>query len=565
MNRFTIKRLIPVLLLGAVYAGYVIYPLTETLRESVNIGGAFSVANYVDILRPGNSANFEALWNSVLVSILSVLFSGIVGTFLAFVLTQFTFPLQGLLSRLAVVPIALPPLVGVIAFLFAFGESGIIPRIVQEVSGLSGSVIALEGFSAIVAVHTYSFYVYFYLFVSTSLRQLEAAQLEAAQTLGSTALRTLRVIVLPELKPALLGAAILTFMASMASFSAPLLFGGDMRFMTLQIYNAKLNGELDVAASHSIVLTAVSIFFYIILKIVTPRTSGVRRSKGTGRIGLVSLSAPVRRMLIACCAVVLALELLPIAIIILISFAKEGSWTWQILPAAYTPENYQKLFADPYVFDPIINSSLMSLVAVAACILVGVSISYVLVKGSLRRFRDIGDVAATLSFAIPGTVIAISLILAFNTPGIFTAQNVLVGTFWILPLAYFIRMFPFVVRSTSASLDQLDDSLIEAGESFGAGSFRRFRKIVLPGILPGIIAGALLVIITAIGEFVSSVLLYTYSNRPISVEIFAQMRSYNFGAAAAYSVFLLILVMLLSVLAGYIGKEGKTHPSSVNI
>ncbi|MBX2990009.1 MAG: iron ABC transporter permease [Bacteroidetes bacterium] len=565
MNSFAVKRLIPVLLLGAVYVGYVIYPLTETLRESVNIGGAFSVANYINILSPGNSANFEALWNSIVVSILSVLFSGILGTFLAFVLTQFTFPLQRLLTGLAVLPIALPPLVGVIAFLFAFGESGILPRIAQEVSGMNGNVFALEGFSAIVAVHTYSFYVYFYLFVSTTLRQLDAAQLEAAQTLGSTTLRTLRAVVLPELKPALLGAAILTFMASMASFSAPLLFGGDMRFMTLQIYNAKLNGELDVAASHSVVLAAVSITFYILLKIVTPRTSGVRRSKGTGRSGLISLPIPVRRVLIACCIALLALELLPIAIIILISFAKEGSWTWQILPAAYTSENYHKLFADPHVFDPIINSSLMSLVAVTACILVGVSISYLLVKGSLRRVRHIGDVLATLSFAIPGTVIALSLILAFNSPGIFTAQTVLVGTFWILPLAYFIRMFPFVVRSTSASLDQLDDSLLEAGESFGAGSFRRFRKIVLPGILPGIVAGALLVIITAIGEFVSSVLLYTYSNRPISVEILAQMRTYNFGAAAAYSVFLLILVMVLSVLAGLVGREEKSHPSPVNI
>jgi iron(III) transport system permease protein len=110
-------------------------------------------------------------------------------------------------------------------------------------------------------------------------------------------------------------------------------------------------------------------------------------------------------------------------------------------------------------------------------------------------------------------------------------------------------MFPLVTRSTSAALEKLDDSLMEAAETFGAGIMTRFRRVALPIVLPGIVSGCLLVAISALGEFVSSILLYTYASRPISVEILSQLRGYNFGAAAAYSVFLLVVIVLLLVVS----------------
>jgi iron(III) transport system permease protein len=184
-------------------------------------------------------------------------------------------------------------------------------------------------------------------------------------------------------------------------------------------------------------------------------------------------------------------------------------------------------------------------VTLIAVILVGVTGAYLITKGVLRRARTVLDVVLTLPYAIPGTVIAVSLILAFNVPTAFSGFQILVGTFWILPLAYFIRLYPLVVRSTTAALEQLDDALLEAGESFGAGPWTRFRRIALPLILPGIVSGALLTVISAIGEFVSSILLYTYSSRPISVEILSQLRTFNFGAAAAYCVMLLLLILVI--------------------
>lgn len=556
------KSLLPIVALAFVYLGYVIYPIVETLKESVKSDGGITLAHYVAIVT--QSANLEAVINSVVVSLLSVLFSLIIGVLFAFVFTQCEFPLRAVLSRLAVLPIALPPLVGVISFLFVFGESGFLPRGIHHVLGVEASTLSLDGIAAIVAVHAYSFYVYFYLFVSNALRTIDASQLEASQALGSSAWRTFRRIILPELKPALLGASILTFMASMASFSAPLLFGGEKRFMTVQIYNAKLNGDLSVAAAQAIGLTIISIAFFVMLKMIVPRDASARKSKGVTRTGTLGLSRTVQRWLIAGMGLLLCIELLPIIAIIVISFAQEGSWTWQLLPDTYTLQNYVKLFSEPAVFDPIGSSVLMSIVAVAASVVVGVSVSYLITKGELRRARFSADVLATLPYAIPGTVVAIGLILAFNKPSIFAGYQLLVGTFWILPLAYFIRLFPLIVRSTSASLESLDDSLLEAGQTFGARGVRIFGKITLPIIFPGIISGALLVMITALGEFVSSILLYTYSNRPISVEILAQMRGYNFGGAAAYSVLLLLVIMSIASVASRLNRSA-IDANGVNI
>jgi iron(III) transport system permease protein len=147
-----------------------------------------------------------------------------------------------------------------------------------------------------------------------------------------------------------------------------------------------------------------------------------------------------------------------------------------------------------------------------------------------------------LPFAIPGTVIAVNLIVTFNRPDPVSFGQVLVGTFWILPLAYFIRHIPLIVRSTVSALEGYDERLTEASFDLGAGPATTFRRVMLPVVGPGILAGTLLTFVAALGEFVSSILLYTFDSRPISVEILSQLRLYDFGAAAAYSVLLMALV-----------------------
>ncbi len=539
------RLVLPVLVLIAFIGGYVLYPLGVTFLESVRGAGGVSLSRYLSLLDPSNRGNWEAVVNSVGVSLLTVFLSGAVGLLFAVVFTQVDFPLRSVLARLAIVPIALPPLVGVIAFLLVFGESGILPRLTQTALGLKVVPFYLDGLPAILAVHVYSFYVYSYLLCSSALRQIDGSVLEAAFSLGGGAWRTFRRVVLPDLRPALLGGALLTFMASMASFSAPLIFAGPHRFLTLQIYATKLNGDLSLAAAQSLMLTLFSICFFVVLDLIMGRRMGVMRRRGVAGTRRIRMSRPARMILVGLVLGLLVLGVLPLITIGVVSFAREGTWTYQLLPGEYTFDNYLALLTDPSVFEPVRNSLAMAGITLVVILVVGVGSAYLITKGGLRRSRLTVDTVITLPYAIPGTVVAISLILAFNTPSLLTGNAVLVGTFWILPLAYVLRTYPLVVRSTAAACDQVEDSLLEAGRSFGAGPWRVFGKIVLPLVLPGIVSGSLLGMIAVLGEFVSSILLYAYSSRPISVEILSQLRSLHFGAAAAYCVILLGLIALL--------------------
>ena len=544
-RRVALGLFVPVLLL---LAGYVLYPSLRTFAVGL-------VPEHVaDVFSSWRSANVRALVNSLWISVLSVVGAGALGTALAYAFFRYRFPLRRLLMGLAVIPLALPPLVGVLAFLFLYGESGILPRGLQRLFGLEDVPFAFEGLSAVWLVHVYSLYVYFYLFVAAALGGIDRSLLEASAGLGASAWTTFRRVILPLIRPALVSAALLVFMISMASFTAPLLFAGTEPFLTTQIYNYKTNGDLDLSATVSTVLTLICLVFLIGLELGR-RPEGVGAGKGATAPPRPLGSGWGQALALALAVTGLLFLFLPVGTVVLLSFAAEGSWTYQILPQRYTFENYRLLFQDPDVLAPILNSIRMAALATAANVVFGVAAALVIVKSKLPG-RGAVRLLTALPFAIPGTVIAVNLIVAFNEPGPLSFGQVLVGTFWILPLAYFVRHIPLVVRATTASLERYDDRLSEASADLGAPFRTTFRRVVLPLVGPGIVAGTLLTLVTALGEFVSSILLYIYGNRPISVEILAQLRLFNFGAAAAYSVFLMLLIGAVTVLASRLGGRG---------
>ncbi|MCH9007790.1 iron ABC transporter permease [candidate division KSB1 bacterium] len=430
-----------------------------------------------------------------------------------------------------------------------------LPRTLQALFGLESVPFALDGVAAILVVHVYSLYVYFYLFASSFFRDLDASILEAAQNLGASRWLTLRKVVLPMMTPALGGASLLVFMTSMASFSAPFIFAGGFRILSLEIYNTKLNGELELAVTQSVVLAGISVLFLILLRKYSERRQYVGGGKGVRVQPRVVKSGWARLLMAGLGVFMVMLLILPHLTVILISFVKNGTWTWQVLPTVYTLENYTDLFRNPDVAAPVVNSLKMATLATVANVLFGVAAAYLLIR---RKFagKKLVEVCTMLPWAIPGTVLAISLIVTFNKPTFITAGHILVGSFWILPLAYFIRNLPLVFRSTYASLEQFEPALEESARNLGADWWFAFRKVMLPLIAPGVISGALLAFVLALGEFVSSILLYNYFNRPISVEIISQLRIFNLGSAAAYSVFLIILIGLVVLVSNrFLGRR----------
>jgi iron(III) transport system permease protein len=241
----------------------------------------------------------------------------------------------------------------------------------------------------------------------------------------------------------------------------------------------------------------------------------------------------------------------------MVSFAREGSWTTQLFPPEYTTENYRRLFVDPQFFDPIRSSLEMSLLATGANLLWGFLAAYMLSSGKRFLGKKLLEGTILLPWALPGTVLAIALASTFSVNAPLRGRILLVGTFWILPLAYFVRNVPLVVRAIQSSFGQLEGSLEEAAYSLGASVVYTMRRVLVPMVLPGIIAGCLIAFVTALGEFVASIVLYTLDNRPISVEILAQMRQFNFGAASAYGMILIVLIAAVFLLTQLWNKEAS--------
>jgi iron(III) transport system permease protein len=524
----------------------VLYPNSYIFVQSFLGAGHLTFAHYRDFFT--SSSEKEALWNSLWISGWSVVLSGMIGVPLAFLFHRFDFPGRRIFAALASLPVLLPPLVGVISFLFLYGESGIFSRTLQHWLGWQEPLYSFRGVGAILFVHAYTMYVYFYMFVSAGLQRLDFSLIEAARSLGASRSRIFFLITLRQLTPSLVGGALLTFMTSMASFSAPYIFGGGVRVLALQIYNSKLNGDLEIAMVETVILALTSIVFLYLLQ----RYEGTSKYRSTtkgARQPMTLVTHPVKRLLAGTAGILAVLFLLlPHLTLLLISFAKDGTWTMEILPPRYTFENYTRLFSDSSFLEPVSNSLHMATLATLANFIFAFVAAYLVVRQKVRG-RVFMNGLILLPWALPGTVLALSLATTFNQNNPWQARVLLVGTYWLLPLAYFIRNIPVVVRGVQASFEQFDAALEEAGRSLGGTWIYTMRRVVLPMVLPGALAGSLLAFVTALGEFVTSIVIYTIHNRPISIEILAQLRQFNFGSAAAYSVFLILLIGAAFVLS----------------
>ena len=286
------------LLLALGLCWVVVYPLGIVLTHAVGGPGHWSLEALRRFAREPNE--WRALWASLALSVASVIGAALVGIPLGVLTARVAFPGRRIVATLLGLPAVLPPLVGVLAFLFLYGETGFVARLVQQVAGLSEAPWRLEGAGAVLLVHVATMYVYFYLFTRAGLAGLDPALGEAAASLGASRWSTFRRVTLPLLRPALAGAGLLVFMASLASFSAPYIFGGGFRVMTTQITSTKLNGDDGLAMVETAALLLLALGGLLLLR----RTEGTRDAVGA-RKGIAPVPVRVRNPLAKAGATVL--------------------------------------------------------------------------------------------------------------------------------------------------------------------------------------------------------------------------------------------------------------------
>ena len=544
-RRLSVIATLTVLLV--VLFGYVIGPMVATARRSLSTDRidtmGFSFHAWKDFFL--SDAQRSAIMGSISLSVLSVITAGLLGTGVAVLLTRWDFPGRRFCQILALLPIATPPLMGVWAFKLLFGVGGRIPFALHEWFGVSASDFWLQGLAGVLIVHTMTIYPYFYLTVSAALMSSDVSLEEASYSMGASRLRTWLKVILPMLTPAVVAGALLTFMSSMASYTAPLLFQYT-NVMTQQIVISKSNGDMRLASIIATTLAMISIVFLAVIRTYEQRKIYRTQSKGGGR-QRSTVTSPLARVVIAVVAIPLTLFLvLPMIMILVLSFTAKGGWLASILPTDYTLQWYAQMFSGVDFWRPVTNSLLMSLIAVGGAVLLGAGAAYIMSRMKFRGKLGL-DIAMMLPWALPGTVVAINLITAFSDPSPFAAGRVLVGTFAIVPLAYFVRFNPLVFRSSTAAWAQMDPNIEDAARSLGATWWYTFRKVVLPLVSRGIMAGALLAFVDGVGEFVSSVLLYTPRWVPLSIEINNQNYQGNIGTGAVYGMIQVALVLCVLI------------------
>jgi len=522
--------------LALLLAWLVIYPILIVAGDAAD-----ATAVRAFLTRPGEWA---ALWASIWISLVSVVLAAAIGIPLAFLFEWFDFPGRKTLGALIALPVVLPPLVGVIAFLFLYGESGFIARAIQAALHLEQAPWRLQGAVAILLVHAYSFYVYFYLFTRAGLAKLDVSMLEAAQALGADRRATLFRVIVPLLRPSLVGAAILTFMTALGSFSAPYIFGGGFRVMTTQIVATKLNGDLPLAMVETVALAVIAVAGLAILR----GTEGDDILVALGK-GIAPRPRPIRRAGVRRLATVAGwglaiLLLLPHLTLVLVSLVPYGAWTTEIVPPVINLENYRRLFSEAERLRPLVNSLWMAAASTAVAVVLALAGGWLVVRKRVALRRVIEGLLA-LPWALPGTVFAIALAITFSIHAPLQLRFVLVGTAIILPLAYLVRALPLTGRGILASYRQLDPSLEEAAASLGAGRWRTLARVTLPQLRPGLAAGASLAFVAALGDIVASIVLYTYETRPVSIEILSSLRLSETGVAAAFGVVLMLVSALV--------------------
>jgi len=473
----------------------------------------------------------QSFLNTMFVSVGGTLGALVLGVPLALFTTRFRIFGRSLLSTLAVLALLSPPFIGAYSWIMLLGRRGFLRLFLLS---LGIPFPPIYGPLGIILVYSLHYYPYVFLLTAGALTTVDRSLEEAAENLGARAWRRFFRVTLPLVLPSVTAGALIAFMMCLSNFDTPMIIGGNYRVLPTLAYNLFTSevGERPGLASTVSILLILCASAVIFLQ---------RYAAGRRKYASALLNRPVIKSLRGWSSIgahlvsylIVALSTLPLAIVVYFSFRKTSGPVFQ---AGLGLDSYLKVFRE--VPKTITNSLLFSAAAVVLIVVAGTLLGYVLAR---RRNvpAQVLDPLLMIPYMVPGTVIGIGFIIAFNRKPLF-----LLGTAAIVILAYFIRRLPYSVRSAASILKQIDPVLEEAGINLGAPPARTFRQVTLPLMLPGVLSGAILSWVTAINEISASILLYVGRTMTMPIRIYLSVLDGYFGPASAMSTILLAVTGL---------------------
>lgn len=518
----------------AVFALFLIYPLISLfvdgfLEEGT---GAFTLKNFTKFF--GKKFYYRSLLNSLKLTVCVTICSLAIGVPLAYLMSFYKIKGKSVIEILIIISMMSPNFIGAYSWILLLGRSGVITTFLSNTFGIK--MPSIYGFGGMLLVFTLKLYPFIYMYVSGALKKVDVAVCEAAESLGCSAVRKVFTVVMPLVTPTAVASALLVFMNCMADFGTPALIGEGYDVLPTKIY-IEFVGEsggsayfASAMASLMVVITAVLFLlqkWYVNKKSFT--MSAMRPIQPVKPKGAKSVWMHIFTYLLV------VLSVVPHLVIVWTSFRKTEV---QYFVDGYSLESYKKVFGT--AFSSIKNTYLFCLIALAIIIVLGMLIAYLSVRRKSMLTSAI-DTIAMFPYIVPGSVLGITLLLAFNGKG---DPMVLSGTAAIMIISLVIRRLAYTLRSSSAILYQISPSVEEAAISLGDSPMKAFFKVTAKLMMPGVISGAILSWITLINELSSSVMLYTANTRTMSVAIYNEVIRASYGTAAALATILTLTTVL---------------------
>ena len=495
--------------------------------------GHFSAFFSQDLMR-------ESFINSLYVAVMSAIFAALIAVPLAYFTIRFDFKGALLIQTLGVLPLIMPPFVGAVALQLIFGRSGTLNLLLNDAFGFTLPI--MEGLNGVIFVEAIHYFPFILMNLTVALRNIDGAMEEAAMNLGCKGWRLFWRVIFPLGLPGFVAGASLVFVKVFDDLGTPLVMG-QTNMLAPQAYLRITQVGLEDPMGY--VISVLMIVFSICAMVISARALKGRDfstlQKGGGSIQRRQLSPLESALAYLWIGVILLITLSPHLGVLLLSFAKV--WSFSPLPDAYTLEHYATVFQD--ASGMIQNTLIYCGLAAGLDVLLGVTIAYLILRTRLPA-RQWLDWVATASLAVPGIVLAIGFLRMFkgvNAPG---TDVLLTGTWVAIMLAYAVRRLPYALRSCMAALQQVHISLEEAAESVGANKMRSIRRVLVPLMTGGILAGFVTSFITAAVELSATIMLVSAdSQAPMSYGIYLYMQSVaGRGPGAALGVLAILVVAI---------------------
>jgi len=507
------------LIIGVFLILFLVIPIAQVFYVSfLDVNGSFTLVNFSDFFK--NQLFIESFYNSFYVASMSVVLASVFALPLAYFTSRFNFKGSVVIQSLGFIPLIMPPFVGAVAMKLFFGTNGSVNLLLDQYFGFK--IPFMEGLNGVIFVESVHYFPFILINLITSLNNIDRSMEESAQSLGSKGFGLFKKIVLPLSMPGYIAGASLVFLKVFDDLGTPLLL--DINNMLapqayLRISSIGINDPMGYVIA--VILVVTSILAVWVAKMALGGKDYSMLQKGGG--GMIKRDMKPRQKIIAYSVVglILFLVLSPHIALTLLSFGT--IWSFSVVPDAYTIDHYKNIIFENSVF--IKNTMLYCTIAAFIDIVLAFFISYIVLRTKIKG-RQILDYVAMSALAIPGLVLGIGYLrtfYSFNNP---LDGKPLASWWFMIVLILAVRRLPYALRAANAALMQISKFLEESAESLGAKKTTIFRKILVPLMTGGLLAGFITSFSTATVELSATIMLVsTEVDAPLAYGIYSYMQT----------------------------------------